>query len=343
MSKTHCTFFFLALILALGCNKDEIKDLDKSGDTTQTIDWMQDLIAKYPNKEITLKDIALPRAHDAGVYELNNCLGGNTCNTLTQDQNMKGMLESGIRVFDLRPRLFQGEYWTFHRVNCGGLGCEGAKLQSFLAETKEYLAAHNELIIFEITHLCNTSSQDPGLIAMFEQELGASIFTLNAPLVDDLIHTPLEDLIPLYNNEGKVILLFEDMDFSNQDLSRGLFAFDYIPVNGSYANSPDINTVISDQEQKFQNYDPASHSLFKLCYTFTLDFSMAGACISDESSRSIQDITLEGRERMASTLDTWKANGTITPSKIPNIVSVDFCNTEVTKECIRLSEYSLEQ
>ena len=337
------SFILIAyLFLVAACSKDSGELINKGPDTSQTENWMQDLIAKYPDQEFTLKDICMPRAHDAGTYVLNNCTAGNACNTLTQDQSMGTMLKMGIRVFDVRPSLIQGEYWTYHRTGCGGLGCEGVELRTFLEETADYLNTHNELVIFQVKNMCNTGSQDIGLLALFQEVLGAQIFALSSPLNDYFIRTPLKDLIPLYNNTGKVVLLFEDLSSANEQAQLGIFSNDFIPTSGSYANNPDIDIVIADQKQKFQSFNPIANRLFQLSYTFTLNIGMAASCLSLEDAVSIEDIALEARGRMSSTFDQWMAEGVMTPNNIPNILSVDFCNTSVTLECIRLSEYSLE-
>lgn len=330
------------LFFTFSCSKESGDIINKGPDTSQTEHWMQDLIAQYPNQEFTLKDICLPQAHDAGTYVLNNCTAGNECNTATQDQSMANMLKMGIRVFDVRSSLIQGVYWTYHRTNCGGLGCEGVDLRSFLEETRDYLATHNELLIFQVSHFCNTGSQDPDLLALFQDVLGTQIFTLNSPLDDYLIRTPLKELIPPSSSSGKVILLFEGVSSSNELPQIGVFSKNFIPTSGSYANSPDIDVVLADQKQKFQNFNPTANRLFEISYTFTLNVGLAASCLTVEDAVSIEDITLEARGRMTSTMDEWIAEGIITPDNIPNILSVDYCNTSVTYECIRLSEYSLD-
>lgn len=345
MKVNYLKYILVLLVYSsftISCSKETNDLVNKGPDTSQTENWMQDLIAKYPDDEITLKDICMPRAHDAGIYVLNNCNAGNECNTLTQDQSMANMLKMGIRVFDVRPSLINGEYWTYHRTNCGGFGCEGVELRTFLEETANYLQTHNELVIFQMNNLCNTGAQDPQLSALLNEVLGSNIFTLNTPLDDFLIRTPLEEIIPASSNSGKVILLFEGLSSANEVPASGIFSFNFVPTSGSYANNPDIDIVIADQKQKFLNFNPAANRLFQLSYTFTLDVGMAVSCLSVEDAVSIEDITLEGRSRMSTVFDQWIAEGTIAPNRIPNILSVDFCNTSVTYECIRISEYSLD-
>ena len=133
MKKITILFFILTF---LSCKKNEVTT--EPYNTEHTIDWMQDLIKKYPSKNISLKDICMPRAHDAAMYEVNNCYAGNACNTKTQYRTMKSMLESGIRVFDVRPVLKDGVFWTYHATHCEGFGCDGVLLKTFLDERGIY-------------------------------------------------------------------------------------------------------------------------------------------------------------------------------------------------------------
>jgi hypothetical protein len=328
--------------MLLSCKKDDISLNSSAYNTSLTENWMQDLIAKYPDKDITLKDICLPRAHDAGIYVLNNCVGGNDCNTKTQYLDMAAMLSTGMRVFDVRPTLINGVYWTYHRTSCGGFGCEGVELRTFLKETKDYLDTHNELLIFEMGHLCNTGSQDPALIALINDVLGSTKYTLNTSLSSEFINTPLKDIIPASESTGKVVLLWDGVESASENRSEGIFSNDFIPLVGRYANNKDIDIVIADQLVKFNNFDETSNGLFMFNYTFTLDAGATMACISlFESAISIESISLDGRDRLAATIDKWIADETITPDKIPNILSIDFGNTIVTEQSIRLSELSL--
>lgn len=334
----------ILLILAMcftACKKDS-DELD-ANDTSLTAHWMQNLLIKHVDKKVTLKDICLPRAHDAGVYVLNNCTAGNACNTKTQDQSMYNMLKAGVRVFDVRPTIIDGEYWTYHRTNCGGLGCEGETMQVFLQDTKRYIDEHNELVIFEMNNLCNTGSQDPGLMALINQELAGRIYKLESPLGQDFVDTDLKEIIPAYNNGGIVVLIWDGVNTASANPTEGIFPKSFIPYSGTYANNPDIETVMNDQIQKFNAFDPTGNTLFRFSYTFTLSTGLAVACVSNpEEATSIEDISVVGRDQMPARIDAWIVDGTFTKTKIPNILSVDFANTSVTMQCIKLAELSLE-
>jgi hypothetical protein len=57
------------------------KDDDKIRDLDTHADWMTSLIYTKGDA-VTLKNLSMPGAHDAGMYELTSCtVGANACNT----------------------------------------------------------------------------------------------------------------------------------------------------------------------------------------------------------------------------------------------------------------------
>src|SRR6185295_19822227 len=92
----------------LSCSKEH------QDETIITSDWMNQLITGNPNKDITLTDITVPAAHDAGTYVQTICSVANSCNTQTQHLDISDQLKAGIRIFDIRPVLYNGEYYTQH-------------------------------------------------------------------------------------------------------------------------------------------------------------------------------------------------------------------------------------
>ena len=334
MKKITILFFILTF---LSCKKNEVTT--EPYNTEHTIDWMQDLIKKYPSKNISLKDICMPRAHDAAMYEVNNCYAGNACNTKTQYRTMKSMLESGIRVFDVRPVLKDGVFWTYHATHCEGFGCDGVLLKTFLDETKTYLENHNELLIFDLTHFCNTSSDDMAFLNLLNTSLGNTIYKQDSTNSNLFINTPLSDIIN-ENSGGKVVLKMEDLLANNHQ--EGYFNNTFIPVEGTYANKADAEEMKADQKAKFTAYNSSNESLFRISWTVTMDNALALNCFNeDRNPLSIEDITKDATNLLASTIDEWINNGTIQKAKIPNILSVDFADIFVTEQCIKISEFNL--
>lgn len=336
MKKAFLSTFIIILVFN-NCKKPDVNF--QPYNTEHTIDWMQDLIAKYSNKNITLKDICLPRAHDAGMYEVNNCYAGNACNTQTQNRTMQSMLESGIRVFDVRPVLKEGAFWTYHATHCEGFGCEGVLFETFLEDTKNYLDKHNELLIFDLGHFCNTSADDAALLDLVNTKLGNTVYKTTSTDTVPIINKPLKDIIN-ENTGGKVILRMDGL-IANDETS-GYFKESYLPVSGSYANNPDAQEMKADQLAKFNSYNSSTESLFRISWTVTMDNALAVGCFNEEDNPlTIKDITKEATNLLEPTIDEWIENGTIQKDKIPNIFSVDFADILVTEQCIKISEFNL--
>lgn len=324
------------VVVFFSCKKEDDKIAPYI--TTHTKNWMQDLIAEYPDSTVTLKKISMPRAHDAGMYEINDCWAGNACNTQTQNRDMASMLESGIRVFDVRPSFENGVFWTFHKTNCEGFGCNGVALRSFLEQTKTYLDSHSELVILELTHFCNTNPEDAAFLALLNETLGNRIYKEEAEQTEAFINRPLKDIL---KNGGKVVLLMESI--VTEDKTQGYFAKNFIDIRGTYANQSYLAEMKADQLTKFQNYNSTSTNLFSIYWTQTMNNALAVTCLgNEENPSSIQDITKEATAALPSTIDEWIKNGTITRNRMLNIISVDFANTMVTEQCIKISKFNLD-
>lgn len=90
----------ITICFITACQKEKTND-----DNAATANWMSNLLKEHPDKTIAFKDIAIPGSHDAAMYVLEDCVGGNACNTQTQYLHMKAQLEQGLRLFDIRPIL----------------------------------------------------------------------------------------------------------------------------------------------------------------------------------------------------------------------------------------------
>ncbi|MFT4644591.1 MAG: hypothetical protein ACI8ZX_000996 [Planctomycetota bacterium] len=304
----------------------------------KTENWMQDLLKEYPSKIITLKDICIPRAHDAGMYEVNNCFAGNSCNTQTQDLIMKNMLESGIRTFDVRPTFKDSEFWTYHKSQCGGFGCDGVRLGALLDDTKNYLETHNELVILEFSHFCDISYDNVDFLSFVDSRLGDLIYKEPVGETAEILDRPLSEMLSESNVSGKVLL---KMNQVTENKSLGYYDDSSIPFAGTYANKFIFSEMKTDQLAKFSTYDHSDNSLFRISWTLTMNTELAVNCFEDEAV-SIQELTVEATNELANTVDEWISGGTIAKGKIPNILSVDFANTSVTEQCIRLSKLNIE-
>ncbi len=331
------TLFLLSVLTS--CKKDN-QLLEKVAiyNTSHTINWMQDILVLHPNAR--LKDISIPGAHDAGVYQLNNCLLGNACNVQTQYLDMKNMLESGVRIFDVRPVYKDGVFWTYHASGCNGIGCDGDNMENFLQQTKDYLDNHNELIIFEVSNFCNTNSQDVSFLNLLNSILADRIYQDDGTITTNFVDRPLQSI--LNDGKGKVVLLMDALNSATENRAEGYFAHSYLRRTGSYANKFIFEEMLANQLSKFNNYDTTSEALFRLSYTLTLNDSLAFDCAKPGKHTSIESLAVDARAKIAPIFDEWVANGTIIKGKIPHIIYVDFANTTITEQCIKISEFNLE-
>lgn len=302
-------------------------------------DWMTALI-NTKGDAVTLRNISMPRAHDAGMYELTSCtVGANACNTKTQDLSMKLMLEAGVRAYDIRPVLDNGVYYTEHTTDCGGLGCKGDLISNILQQTKDFLDTHSELVIFTFGHWCNTDGDDEDLLGMVESIMGDRLHKADAS--GNFIDTPLGTVLDINAAKGKLIIMYSGAEDTSENRAKGIFPYSYIPTEGTYANSYDFEVMSSDQIQKFNDFDPSGDAIFRTSWTMTLDAGLSVACVFSDA-QSIEFYANQANAALPSSIDELIANETIRKGKIFNIISVDFADTFVTDQCIKLNNLNLD-
>lgn len=118
--------------------------------------WMEDTLEGI--KDRRLSEIVLPGSHDAGMYET-------TVPQLaarTQDADLYGQLQAGVRYFDLRPHWNGSELVIFH----GPIVAES--VQTVLNQVRQFMTeGHKELVILKFSHYDNFDSgtQDYGKLA----------------------------------------------------------------------------------------------------------------------------------------------------------------------------------
>jgi hypothetical protein len=325
-------------LLFINACKDDDKVVERNLDTHA--DWMTSLI-NTKGEAVTLRNISVPRAHDAGMYELTSCsLGANACNTKTQDINMTAMLSAGVRMYDIRPTLSDGTYYTEHSTECGGLGCKGDLISNILQQTKDFLDTHSELVVFTFGHWCNTGVEDEDLLTMVESVMGDRLHK-DGNSSGNFIDTPIGNILDVNGAKGKLIIMYSGATETPENRAKGMFTYSYIPTEGSYANSYNFNEMSSDQIQKFNDFDPNNNAIFRTSWTMTLDAGLSIACVFSPNE-SIEFYANQANDALPSSIDELIANETIRKGKIFNIISVDFADTFVTDECIKLSALNLE-
>lgn len=306
-------------------------------------DWMSELLVEFADQDVRLLDITFPRAHDAGTYDLTWCsIGAEACNTQTQSLDMTAMLEAGVRNFDVRPQRFGDTYVTHHTTQCEGLGCNGATMQNIAAQTRAFLEAHAELVILELSHFCGTHAKDPGLVGLLQDELGDTLYVEPEPIDGAFIQRPLREVIPPEGGSGKVLLLWDGVSDTPANRAAGLFAHSFVPRAGGWSNKQHLEDLVEDQLARYAAFDHDGDALFEFSWTMTMDAELAVACLVEEGARTIESMAAECNGVLASNLDLLIAQGGIAKAMIPHVLSVDYADTFVTEQAVRLSRLNLE-
>lgn len=339
--KTYTTILATALLLFTACGDDAINGIEPTPTNFDYANWMQDLVDEFGD-EVTLKKICIPRSHDAGTYLLENCsFGANACNTLTQENDMKTQLEAGVRIFDTRLKKEGDVYVTHHTTSCGGLGCNGETIKNILNQLKTFLDAHEELVILELQDLCNVSLSETSLDNLFQSILKDRLFKDDSEDGIDFINTPISEIVN--DGKGKVILLYEGLFDTKEDRAKGRFGINsYIYLGGGYANTPNFQTMKADQEAKLSSFNYTRNVLYDLSWTLTLNANLSIACALNPDGQSIESNAKPANQKLGTTIDEWIASNVIKKDAFPNFITVDFSDTFVTDEAVKISRLSLE-
>jgi hypothetical protein len=110
-------------------------------------DWMGKNLATLGTRP--LKQLVMPATHDSGMY-----LGGWSFSILgkTQDLDLYGQLQAGVRYFDLRPANNGGNLIIYHG-DWSGIHVDGPPLLDVLSDIRKFLAeGHRELVILKFSH-----------------------------------------------------------------------------------------------------------------------------------------------------------------------------------------------
>ncbi|MCA9578263.1 MAG: hypothetical protein R3B40_25965 [Polyangiales bacterium] len=311
-------------------------------DPTHHADWMSEIAARYADRQPTMSDICWPRAHDAGTYAESYCRSrfSSACNTKTQELGMGAQLEAGVRAFDVRPERMDDDYFTHHTTTCGGLGCLGARLQDLLGELRTFLDQHREFVVIEVGGFCGTGADDDTLVALITTTLGPRLYTEPAGETRPLMQRPLAELVG--PDGGRAVFFYEGLADTPELRAAGRYSPTQLTVDGHWSNVIDVELLRAEQVARFESYDPGSGRLFELSWTLTQNQELAVSCIGPpEQATSIRDLAEMANPLLGPTLDELVARGEIRPGRIPNVLSIDFVDTFVTDECLRLTHLNL--
>jgi len=325
--------------------------------------WMEETF--YPAKaNYSLKDIAIPGAHDAGMSVL-TAAGGqqagtiNECNTLTQVKNVTGQLNSGIRMFDLRIGIYKNALYTKHcAADCmddaigGGYG---EKFSSILMGIKGFLAAnHKETVILSFSHFCEREAPAAKVARFILDTLGRDMVFANGG-------KKLAD-IPLTSLAGKVVIVFEQYASADKLIDSCSIATTskcFINFKREYAATNILDNLLLKQKTFFTGITGKlnDNDLVRLDWQLTQSSDEAAMVCNDfqdenlnplingvmaltsviRKHRSIRDLSVTGNRLIPLMVDEWIDKGIINKNNKPNILYVDVANNWITDYCIQVN------
>jgi hypothetical protein len=124
--------------------------------TNPPVAWMQSTLSAIGSR--TLREIAMPASHDAGMSQLTLWDGGVPHNTLTQSGNVYQQLVYGARCFDIRPVYSHGKFYTGHysKIMASQAGGSGRSIDDIVKDINRFTSENpGELIILDLSHDMN--------------------------------------------------------------------------------------------------------------------------------------------------------------------------------------------
>jgi hypothetical protein len=221
----------------------------------------------------------MPASHDAGMSQLNGHTGlANNADTLTQYTDIGGQLAAGFRYFDIRPVIHSGQFYTGHYSDLAGSwqGGNGQSIAAVISQVNAFLAQNHELVILDLSHAYDTDNGYPPLTqaqtTALMQQLQSLQHLFAAPAgTSDLSKLTLNQFIA---SSAAAIIIFDDSTLSPGAFSPkafpGFYTNSQFSVYNSYADTANLNTMVSDQLSKMasQRRSPDS-GLFLLSWTLT--------------------------------------------------------------------------
>ncbi len=334
------TALIATLLLLAGCAH---RPLDMANTTNlcttpqaNSCDWMAALVQQQP--EITLSQVCLPGSHDAGMYTTQYCTAfANYGNTQTQYLDFQHQLEAGIRIYDVRPVLYKGDFYTEHCTKCDGLGCKGGSMRDILTQTRAFLDTHAELVVFELSHFCHSSPTDSALLALITATLGDRIYREGAPTGKPFIQLPLRRLIG-DGKKGKVLLLFEGLPDTESYRQQGWYSHSVLPMTGGWSNDNYYDELRTHQLERFAKYTGNGNALYQLAWQVTQHTPQAvRGAFDPHSPTSIRHGANTANADLPHFIDSLIKTNTIRRGRIPNIIWDDMADTMVTHQAIKLN------
>ncbi|KAK5053288.1 hypothetical protein LTR84_002262 [Exophiala bonariae] len=294
-------------------------------------DWMKQNLPFLGCR--TLQQLSLPGSHNAGMSKIQfNTAFASPSNTQTQQLDILGQLNAGIRYFDIRPVISHGDYYTGHYSYIKDVdsnqGAVGQKMDSIIDNINKFTDKNSELVILYLSHTSNT---DADYHAFNDDEWNSVLHDLTDGLKHRwtvktdkvLTKLPLSDFI---KNGPAVVIVVEDRDKAFLDkqgfTGKGFFPASAFPKYDNYANTNELDVMRDDQYKKFtqQLSKPDNpDQVFLLSWTMTL--------LDVDNLNLLDKITTRAdyvNNRLAAlTGDKGRVSPFLWDKQLPNIVLID--------------------
>lgn len=298
--------------------------------------WMKNLLPIIGNK--TLGEIVMPATHDAGMSE-----GGLSTLGKTQDRDILGQLEGGVRYFDLRPEYDDNDYYTYHNFS----DIKGQKIDDVLDDVYTFMSEKqtNELVILKFSHWGNFD--DMSVYVAFITKIQAKIadYLYKENTSKKLGTIKINDFV---GSGGKVLVVC-DNDYALNYHQSGIYVYrDGIlncdnesrstnPTQGDlvvfdcYSNTLSEDTMISNQMAKFNNYNGFCDGGYTNtpCDMFLLSWTLTPVTAVWSYSEQVN-------KDLGQNMSTLQRNS---HGKIPNLIYVDYFEySRVADICVWLTQ-----
>lgn len=297
-----------------GPNDNPITFTNFFAQATNSNTWMQSYAKSHGDKK--LGQICILGAHDAGMSELHgHTIVSYPCNTITQNQSIGGLLELGVRYFDIRPvwtgETFRcGHYSDTHDPAAGIQGGNGVSLVDLVNDINEFTKGKSELVILNLSHDFDTTqrAQHHNTYPPLNQEQYDQIFAelnkltyLYKTQVVDLTDITLKAYIG--SGHSSVIVIVDPSDsgvaIPGSLLNNGFYEPSRYNVINIYSNTNNLAKMAEDQIGKMNQY---KDSYFLLSWTLTQDLDDA-ECFTKEHGGSILESARAANEQIETYLE----------------------------------------
>ncbi|MGB0521833.1 MAG: hypothetical protein ACPGJS_02675 [Flammeovirgaceae bacterium] len=295
-----------------------------------TSNW--DLIASRK-----LSQVCLPTSHDSGtfIHTLGTVFGTERV-TKTQSYDFGNQIAQGVRSFDIRPAwvdtgIIQGWY-TAHSSKLpviGVQGAVGANLATAFTQMSTFFsdASNNkELLILNLSHFIDwntgkmlSKAQMATLFDLIRKHIGHLLVKAN----DDQLNLAGETMESLLAKGNIIVLIDDDYPLDAGASKFGFWTNKNLPINGSYANTNNVNQMIQDQRAKMEEYQHSDQQDFLMSISWQL--TLQGTQNVPGRSISILDLAAQANIKMLPTLTGWLADKTINTQIYPNLLQTDNC------------------